>query len=158
MDEVGRELTSAAPDETFGRRVTARLERPESGARRRRLRAFLWAAPAAAGLVLAALVVRQQSGPDVRPGASTMTSHTATVAPTAVRATGISPTSAARPRTVSATGASGFGQSVVRGPDASAETIPAIEVGRIDVPALVPAKPIEIAAIAIDRIEMTAMR
>ena len=185
IDDVAREMTAARADDRFARRVSARLEDRIAGAPRTWPRAWLLA-PAAVAVLLAALLLRDGnvrlkpdatavgkpdatavSQPDataVQRGATAVSEPGATVVgkpdatPNTVVAE-IRPPDAAKPITRLATTTA---QESVASPPAADFPVeplvtPPIEFAALDVSPLVTAMPIEIQAIAIDRIEIPPM-
>ena len=170
IDDIAREMTGARPAddaEGFVRRVSARIQN-ENAARTEPMwrRTWLLAPVAAIVLVLAALVVRE-TNVRLKPDATTETasglraqgSGLAEVQPSVLSAqpSALGPepsTGRARPRLVraaaTAPGLSGDA-------DFQPATTAPIEMASLDVSPLVVAMPIEIPAIAIDRIEIAAM-
>ncbi len=169
IDDVAREITGARPiddNEDFARRVSVRIKDNEAA---RTPRAW-WRAwvlvPAAAGvLVLAVLILRQVQSPNaptetasgLRPetasGLRAQGSGLGEVQPSALG--GPQPLAGrARPRVVRAAPA----QPGLSGdPDFQPLTTEPIEMASLDVSPLVVAMPIEVSAIAIERIEIAAM-
>ena len=178
IDDVAREMTAARADDRFARRVSARLEDRIAGAPRTWPRAWLLA-PAAVAVLLAALLLRDGNvrlkpdatavgKPDAtavsQPGATAVSEPGATVVgkpdatPNTVVAE-IRPPDAAKPITRLATTTA---QESVASPPAADFPVeplvtPPIEFAALDVSPLVTAMPIEIQAIAIDRIEIPPM-
>ena len=178
IDDVAREMTAARADDRFARRVSARLEDRIAGAPRTWPRAWLLA-PAAVAVLLAALLLRDGNvrlkpdatavgKPDAtavsQPDATAVSEQGATVVgkpdatPNTVVAE-IRPPDAAKPITRLATTTA---QESVASPPAADFPVeplvtPPIEFAALDVSPLVTAMPIEIQAIAIDRIEIPPM-
>jgi hypothetical protein len=180
IDEVAREMTGAPPAggyEGLARRVSVRIQDAEA-ARTPRVwsRAWLLAPAAACVLVLAAFLLRDVN---VRPtriddAALVTQPDAAPETPSGLRAQGSGLAEAqpsalsVQPSTLRRQGSGGSdGQPSALSPQPiTAETDPdlrplttaPIEVASLDVSPLVVAMPIEISTIAIDRIEIAAMR
>jgi len=170
IDDVAREMTAARADDTFARRVSARLEEPDPGAFRTWPRSWLLA-PAAVAVLLAGLLLSDRNvrlKPDAtavrrpddtavnKPGATVVGKPDAT--PNTVVAE-INQPDTAKPVTRSATNTA---QESVAPPPAADFLVeplamPPIEFAALDVSPLVAAMPIEIQAIAIERIEIPPM-
>ena len=148
IDDVARGMTDARADDTFARRVSARLEDPATRAPRTWPRAWLLA-PAAAAVLLAALFSRDANvrlEPDataVRKPAATSASQPDTATPVTRSVTNTEQKSVAPPPAA----------------DFSVEPLvtPPIEFAALDISPLATAMPIEIQAIAIERIEIPPM-
>ena len=169
IDDVARGMTAARADDTFARRVSARLEEPDPGASRTWPRAWLLA-PAAVAVLLAGLLLSDRNvrlKPDataVRPDDTAVNKPGATVVgkpdatPNTVVAE-VGPPDTIKPVTRSATNTA---QESIARPLASDSPVeplatPPIEFAALDVSPLVTAMPIEIEAIAIERIEIPPM-
>jgi hypothetical protein len=149
-------MTAARVDDTFARRVSARLEDPDARAPRRWPRAWMLA-PAAAAVLLAALFFRDPNvrlKPDAtairKPDAAAVTRPDLTVA---------RQPDTAEPVTRSVTNTEHNSVALPPAADFFVEPLvtPPIEFAALDVSPLVTAMPIEIQAIAIDRIEIPPM-
>jgi hypothetical protein len=159
-------MTAARVDDSFARRVSARLENPDAGAPRTWPRAWLLA-PAAVAVLLAAFVLRTnvRPKPDAtavgRPGAAAVRKPEAEANTTA---TGNVATVVRQPETgapVAESATNTARKSVPPAPvdESAVEPLltPPIEFAALDVSPLVTAMPIEIQAIAIERIEIPPM-
>jgi len=155
IDDVARGMTAARADDTFARRVSARLEEPDPGASRTWPRAWLLA-PAAAAVLLAAVFFRDANVP-LKPDA------TAIRKPDAAAVTRPDATAARQPETAEpvATRVTNTARTPVSpaAADSAVEPLvtPPIEFAALDVSPLVTVMPIEIQAIAIERIEIAPM-
>jgi hypothetical protein len=168
IDEVAREITSGNVDGDFARRVSVRLKDADAEAvRPTRVwsRAWLLVSATACVAVLAVFLAREvrQSRPSFqqspqspsavrfRPDATVATAGAAAAATSAAAVT-----TAAGPKPVD-TSPAALSVAMLRDPDFEPLTTAPIEMASLDVSPLTGVMPIEIAAIAIDRIEIAAM-
>jgi hypothetical protein len=166
IDDVARRMTAAQVDDTFARRVSARLENPDAGAPRIWPRAWLLA-PAAVAVLLAAFLFRTnvRLKPDAtavgRPGAAAVRKPDAEGTATATENVA---TAVRQPETGARVAESATNSARNSGPpgpaaDSGVEPLlmPPIEFAALDVSPLVTVMPIEIQTIAIERIEIPPM-
>jgi hypothetical protein len=163
IGDVAREITSAPVDEGLARRVSARIRDVEA-APHGWPRSWLLA-PAAAAVVLAAamLVTRETRKPVAGPSVPSVQSKPNVLRqdPPAAHETTATTVATAAPRAV-ATVVSSRPPAPIRaarpvGPDVEPLSLTPIVMDAVDVSPLVVVMPIEISAIAIDRIEVPAM-
>ncbi len=143
IDDVARGMTAAPVDEAFARRVSARLEDPGARAPWTRSRAWLLA-PAAGAELLAVFATSLLRDGNVR----LQPDATAVRKPDATAETASGTTAALSPRPLPPPAADSPVEPLVT---------PPLEFAALDVSPLVTVMPIEIQAIAIERIEIAPM-
>ncbi len=169
IDEVAREITGAQVDDSFARRVAVRIETVEVRATRRWSRGWLLVPATASVLLLAVFLIRDERSPlPIRPtdsaratgvkapDAVTRDATTTTSVASAGVTTGAAVPAAAGLRPVIATRAASP-PIASADPDLQPLTTAPIEVAAIDLSPQLGVMPIEIAQIAIDRIEISPM-
>jgi hypothetical protein len=168
IDDVARAMTAARVDESFARRVSARLQDPGAQAPRTWPRAWLLA-PAAVAVLLALLATSLLRDGNVRLTSSRATAvkkpdATVIVEPKAPPETASDTTAAARgtarPQDALSPGPSALSPQPLPAPPPVAVdplVTPPIEFAALDVSPLMTVMPIEIQAIAIERIDIPPM-
>ena len=165
IDDVARQMTDAPADEALVRRVSARIQDAHgTPARRTWARPWLLVPAAAVVVLLAVMVVRQLPSANVRPTAS---APAVRLTPSAKATGGENPdatpvtkpdaantTVRLKPDATRVTKLEAAGQP---NPDFQPLITQPIEMTALDVAPLVVAMPIEISTIAIERIEIAAM-
>ena len=159
IGDVAREMTAAAPGDGLARRVSVRIAEAEADrARRTWFRPWVLAPAAAACLlVLAVFVARDTRKPELRPPAPTIanTAPLVVAAPVKHQAPPETPKPIAASRRPAAVPAATLPADVAVAPLAFA---PIDGIERIDLQPLARSEQIDINPIAINRIEIAAMR
>jgi hypothetical protein len=163
IDDVARGMTAARVDEAFARRVSARLEDPDTRVSRTWPRAWLLV-PASGAVMMALLATSLVRDRNVRPTsfakATEVEKPDATEAVTTGNvATAVKQPETAQPGSRSVTDTARKPVPPAPAGDFSVEPLatPPLEFAALDVSPLVTMMPIEIQAIAIDRIEIPPM-
>ena len=143
IDDVAREMTSGSVDADFARRVSVRINDAEA-VRARRVRSRAWLlVPATAGVaVLAVFLIRD------RPSPSSVRRTRETVATSATPSMAV-----AAPKSVAVSRLAAPSVAMPREPDVVPLAVPPIEMESLELSPLASMEPIEIDAIAIERIE-----